>query len=132
VTGLRITVAGRDIWRGVSLADQVLADAAEGSEPWADAGSLVLAGDALRTAAGYGHDEDLSADVDHVRELLADRSLSDATAALVARVTGEGGATDTLTAPADLDLGTAVRERDDDALRRAAAAELRRQLELYR
>ncbi|WP_276261128.1 hypothetical protein [Haloglomus litoreum] len=128
-----LAVAGRDIWRGVSLADRALVDAAEGTEPWGDAGALVLAGDALRTAAGYGPDEELAADIDHVRDRLDDRALPEATAALVARATGGDDATDSLDADdTDVDLATAVSERDDDALRRAAVAELGRQFELYR
>lgn len=129
-----LAVAGRDIWRGVALAERALDDAPEGTESWVDAAALVLAGDAIRGAAGYGPDEELGVDVADLRERLADASLPDATAALVDSVTdGYEAAADAFDAlDSSMDLVNAVEGRDQPALRRAAAAELGRQLRLYR
>jgi tetratricopeptide (TPR) repeat protein len=129
-----LAVAGRDVWRGVALAERALGDAAEGAAPWTDAAALVVAGDAIRGAAGYGPDDEVSVDVPRLRETLADTDLPDATAALVTGATAgydaAEGAFDAL--DTDVDVTTAVSDRDHAALRRAAAAELGRQLGLYR
>lgn len=129
-----LAVAGRDIWRGVDLASVALEEAPESSRAWADAAVLVLAGDALRDAAGYGPDETVDADIERLREGLAGASLPDPTAALVRAATGDPDtATDTLdeiVVPDDLDA--AVVDRDDAALRAAAVVEFGRQLRLYR
>jgi tetratricopeptide (TPR) repeat protein len=133
-----LAVAGRDIWRGVDLADAALADAPDGSPVWLDAAAVVLAGDSLRTAAGYGRGEDLDADVAALRASVEQGAPATeapaATAALLRATTGDddaaAGSVDDIEAPAD--LAAAVSDRDHAALRAAAVAELGRQLRLYR
>jgi len=129
-----LAVAGRDVWRGVALAERALGDAAEGTAPWTDAAALVVAGDAIRGAAGYGPDDEVSVDVPRLRERLADADLPDATAALVAGAAAGYDAAEAAfdTLDTDVDITAAVSDRDHAALRRAAAAELGRQLGLYR
>jgi len=129
-----LAVAHRDVWRGVALAEQALADADEGTEPWLEAAAVVVAGDALRTAAGYGADDDLDADVGRLREALADASLPDATATLFAAAGTEDtpDEPDLPGAPPAGDLADAVASRDHAALRAAGAEELIRQLRFYR
>lgn len=129
-----LAVAGRDIWRGVDLASVALEAAPESSRPWADAAAVVLAGDALRDAAGYGPDESVDADTDRLRRLLAGTTLPTPTAVLV-RAATEGpdaaaDALDDLSVPDD--LVAAVEGRDDAALRAAAVTAFGRQLRLYR
>ncbi|WP_254830424.1 hypothetical protein [Haloglomus salinum] len=129
-----LAVAGRDVWRGTALAERALGDAAEVTDPWVDAAALVVAGDAIRGAAGYGPDDEVSADVPRLRERLTDTDLPDATAALV---TGAMAGYDAAEAvfdalDTDVDITAAVSDRDHTALRHAAAAELGRQLRLYR
>lgn len=129
-----LAVAGRDIWRGVDLAGGALAEAPESTRPWTDAAALVLASDALRRAAGYGHDDAIDADTERLRRLLTGTTLPKPTAALVTAATeGADAASDALddtTAPDD--LAAAVAAREDDGLRAAAVAEFGRQLRLYR
>lgn len=134
VRGAFLAVTGRDVWHGVSLAEQALADAPTGCVTWGDAAALVVAGDAIRGAAGYGPDEGADADVSALRNRLADADLPDATAALVTGTTaGYDTAADAFdTLDADTDVVAAVRDRDHAALRRAAVVELGRQLRLYR
>jgi len=131
-----LAVAGRDLWRGVGLADATLTDADGGTRAWTDAAALVVAGDALREAAGYGRDAELEADVSALRSTLAATDPPKPTAALVRTATGDDaeadpfGSIDALEAPDD--LAAAVADRDDAALRAAAVAEFGRQLRLYR
>lgn len=129
-----LAVAGRDIWRAVDLASVALAEAPESSRPWVDAAALVLAGDALRGAAGYGPDGTVDADTERLRKVLEVDTLPEPTAALV-RVATEGSDVtadvfDDLATPDD--LAAAVEARDDGALRAAAVSDFCRQLRLYR
>jgi tetratricopeptide (TPR) repeat protein len=140
-----LAVAGRDIWRGVDLADAALADAPDGSTIRVDAAAVVLAGDALRAAAGYGRGEDLDADVGALRASVERgdpaTDVPTATAALLRATAGDDDAgtepVDDVEAPVDdieapADLAAAVSDRDHPALGAAAVAELGRQLRLYR
>lgn len=128
-----LAVAHRDIWRGVALAERALDDATRGTDPWLDAAAVVLAGAAIRDAAGYGVDAAAEVDAAGLRQRLADATLPDATAALVAAATGDGTGRDVADGGAtSADLAGAVVDGDHDALRAAAAAELVKQLRLYR
>lgn len=131
-----LAVAGRDLWQGVDLADAILADADGGTPTWSDAAALVVAGEALREAAGYGRNAAVEADVSALRSGLAAADLPMPTAALVRATTGDDTGTDPFETIEALetpdDLASAVADRDDGALRAAAVAEFGRQLRLYR
>jgi tetratricopeptide (TPR) repeat protein len=132
-----LAVARREIWRGVDLATPVVAEGPVADDARADAGALVLAGDALHDAAGYGREGPAAAegvDIDAVRGALVDAELPPATAALVRVATADGGAaedTQALRERAPASLGRAVAERDDEGLRAAATVEFLRQLRVY-
>jgi tetratricopeptide (TPR) repeat protein len=131
-----LAVTGRDLWRGVSLADAALPDADSGTPTWSDAAALVVAGEALREAAGYGRDAAVEADVSALRSGLAAADLPMPTAALVRATAGDDTEADPFETIGALetpdDLAGAVADRDDRALRAAAVAEFGRQLRLYR
>lgn len=128
-----LAVAGRDVWRGVDLAGVALAEAPESSRPWVDAAALVLAGDALRGAAGYGPDDAIDADTERLHRLLTEGTIPAPTAGLVEVATEEPDtgtdAFDDVAAPDD--LAAAVEARDDATLRAAAVSEFGRQLQPY-
>jgi tetratricopeptide (TPR) repeat protein len=128
-----LAVATRDIWEGVALAERTVEEAPEDSDPWLDAAALVVAGDAIRDAAGYGP-EAVEPDVAGLRDRLHEATLPEPTAALVdGACAGDDAAIDRLDAlDGPPDLAPAVADRDHATLRAAAAAALGRQLRLYR
>lgn len=132
-----LAVVAREVWAGVDLAASVVAEeTADGpaADPWLDAAALVLAGDALRETAGYGRNPDREADrdTDALRAALDEADLPAATAALFAAATDGDPPMDAVRERVPADPGAAVTDRDDAALRAAAAVELRRQLRPYR
>lgn len=132
-----LAVAQRELWRGVDLATPVITEGEAVGGARADAGALVLAGDALHGAAGYGRDSPAAVedvDIDAIRSNLLNTDLPPATAALVRVATGDRGSVDgadALRERVPAALGRAVADRSDEGLRAAATMEFCRQFRVY-